>query len=294
MKAVVEPILERTPTVHKHTGGISRRVSASIWDLLSIRVPCRYQRAPVREVAHPNEKLCLINPSRQTCIQRRTISVYAISYGNHTGWMMTPKYGPLQLLLVLLSSMLLAACTTAGGPTDAEEAAERGEMEYIIGAGDALQIYVRDNPDLSVELPVRPDGKISVPMVRDVRAAGMTPSQLADDLEESLSEFIRSPNVTVMVTSFVGAYDDQVKIIGQAMEPQAVPYRDGMTVLDALIQVGGLTQFAAGNRARLVRGGRADSETVRVRLNDLLNDGDMRQNLPLRPGDVIVIPEAFF
>ncbi|MCC5813110.1 MAG: polysaccharide export protein [Ectothiorhodospiraceae bacterium] len=204
------------------------------------------------------------------------------------GWMTIARVG-----MVLLLAVFLTACGTTSAPTETPRT-DVTETDYVIGAGDQLQIYVRDNADLSVTLPVRPDGKISVPMVQDVRAAGLTPSALARELESELSEFIRTPNVTVMVMSFVGAYDDQVRIIGQALQPQAIPYRDGMTVLDAIIQVGGLTQFAAGNRARLVRGGREDSQSYSLRLNDLLNEGDMRYNYALRPGDVIVIPEAFF
>ena len=194
---------------------------------------------------------------------------------------------------VITVALALAACGTTGAPPD-DDAEQLDTGDYIIGAGDALQIHVRDNPDLSVSLPVRPDGKISVPMVRDVQAAGRTTSELADDLERELSEFIRDPMVTVMVTSFVGTYSDQVRIVGQAVQPQSIAYREGMTVLDAIISVGGLTQFAAGNRAQLVRGTGNDVQRFNVRLNDLLNDGDITQNRPLRPGDIIVIPEAFF
>ncbi|QIT56541.1 sugar ABC transporter substrate-binding protein [Aquisalimonas sp. 2447] len=196
------------------------------------------------------------------------------------------------LLLAVLAAAILAGCGSTGTPIEDMDRPEMGD--YVIGPGDALQIHVRDNPDLSVSLPVRPDGKVSVPMVRDVRAAGKTTSELADTLEEQLSEFIRDPMVTVMVTSFVGTYSDQVRIIGQAVQPQAIPYREGMTVLDAIIQVGGLTQFAAGNRTQLVRGTGEDAQKYRIRLNDLLNDGDVSQNRPLRPGDILVIPEAFF
>lgn len=189
-------------------------------------------------------------------------------------------------------ALLVAGCGTTGAPS--EELGQTESGDYVIGAGDTLQIHVRDNPDLSVSMPVRPDGKVSVPMVRDVEAAGRTTSELADNLEERLSQYIRDPMVTVMVTDFVGTYDDRVRIIGQAVQPQAIPYREGMTVLDAVIQVGGLNQFAAGNRAQLVRGQGEDSQKYRIRLNDLLNDGDIRQNHTLRPGDIIVIPEAFF
>ncbi|MDN3517212.1 polysaccharide export protein [Aquisalimonas lutea] len=166
--------------------------------------------------------------------------------------------------------------------------------DYVIGAGDSLQIHVRNNEDISVSLPVRPDGKISVPMVRDVEAAGRTTSELADHLEQELSRFIRDPMVTVMVTDFVGTYADQVRIIGQAVQPQAIAYREGMTVLDAIIQVGGLTEFAAGNRAKLVRGTGSGARRLDIRLGDLINDGDMSQNRALRPGDTLVIPEAYF
>lgn len=196
------------------------------------------------------------------------------------------------LLLAVVLAGALAGCGSTGTPIEDMDRPDMGD--YVIGPGDALQIHVRDNPDLSVSLPVRPDGKISVPMVRDVQAAGKSTSDLADTLESELSEFIRDPMVTVMVTNFVGTYSDQVRIIGQAVQPQAIPYREGMTVLDAIIQVGGLTQFAAGNRTKLVRGTGQDAQRYRIRLNDLLNEGDVRQNRPLRPGDILVIPEAFF
>lgn len=164
---------------------------------------------------------------------------------------------------------------------------------YIIGPGDTLSIYVRDNPKLSVTIPVRPDGRISMPLVQDVRAAGRTPSQLADVLTTDLSQYIRSPNVTVMVTSFVGAYRDEVRVVGQAVKPEAVAYRDGMTLLDVMIQVGGLTKFAAGNRAEIVRKVNGKEKTFTVHVADLLN-GDIKDNVPMRPGDIVIIPEAYF
>ncbi|MEX0729841.1 MAG: XrtA/PEP-CTERM system exopolysaccharide export protein [Aquisalimonadaceae bacterium] len=201
------------------------------------------------------------------------------------------SYCKFWMTLVLIGA--LTACGAPRGPGSINAPSE-AESEYVIGAGDELQIYVRNNPDLSVTLPVRPDGRISVPMVQDVRAAGKTPSTLAGELERELEAYIRNPNVTVMVRSFVGAYADQVRIIGQAVQPQAIPYRDGMTVLDAIIQAGGLTQFAAGNRARLVRGNGDDSRSFPLRLNDLVNSGDLRQNHVLRPGDILIIPEAYF
>lgn len=191
-------------------------------------------------------------------------------------------------------AIMLSGCATQGTPSDMSAPDRTGNSEYVIGAGDQLQIYVRNNDDLSVTIPVRPDGKISVPMLRDVEAAGLTPSELADDLEAGLSEFIREPTVTVIVTSFVGTYSNMVRIIGQAVQPQSIPFRDGMTVLDAVIQVGGLTRFAAGNRAKLIRGTASNNRTFSLRLDDLLNDGDIRHNHALRPGDILVIPEAMF
>lgn len=199
----------------------------------------------------------------------------------------------LHLLGLAVTAALLVGCGTPP-LADQDNEATAGAVEYTIGPGDTLQIYVRNNPDLSVTLPVRPDGRISVPMVQDVEAAGKTPSGLASDLEGELAEFIRSPNVSVMVMAFVGAYSDQVRIVGQAVEPQALAYRDGMTLLDAIIEVGGLTQFAAGNRAKLVRKTDSGNDTFRVRLGDLINDGDISANVRLYPGDIVIIPEAFF
>lgn len=205
------------------------------------------------------------------------------------------KFMKIALSIALVA--LLSACALPGGGGERRTVPESAAVEpstYTIGAGDQLQIFVRNNPDLSVTLPVRPDGKISVPMVQDVEAAGKSPSQLAEELESELSEFVRQPVVTVMVRDFVGAYQNQVRIIGQALRPQALSYRDGMTVLDAIIQVGGLTQFAAGNRAKLVRDVDGEKQTFDLRLEDLLNSGDISANVALRPGDIIIIPEAYF
>lgn len=166
--------------------------------------------------------------------------------------------------------------------------------EYRIGPGDAVQIFVWDHPDLSLDVQVRPDGEISTPLVEDLRAAGKTPTELARDIETVLSEYVRSPVVTVIMQGFQGEAEQQVRVVGQAAQPQAVPYRDGMTVLDLMITVGGLSEFAAGNRAKIVRK-TADSEvSIRVRLKDLLNDGDISQNVEMRPGDVLIIPQSIF
>lgn len=166
--------------------------------------------------------------------------------------------------------------------------------EYIIGPGDRINVFVWRNEDISVTVPVRPDGKISTPLVEDMQAVGKTPTQLARDIEAVLSEFVRAPQVNVIVEEFVGTFGEQIRVVGQAAEPQALPYRERLTLLDVMIEVGGLTEFASGNRARIVRTENGQRREIRVRLNDLLNDGDMNQNIAMRPGDVVVIPGSFF
>jgi polysaccharide export outer membrane protein len=165
--------------------------------------------------------------------------------------------------------------------------------DYLIGPGDSVQVFVWRNPDLTVTVPVRPDGKISTPLVENMVAVGKTPSQLARDIESALSTYVKSPEVNVIVTVPASVFS-QVKIIGQVLHPQALPYREGMTVLDAVLAVGGLGQFAAGNRAHLVRTVNGKSEEIKIRLEGLVNDGDMKQNLRLQPGDVLVVPETRF
>ncbi|TAM61131.1 MAG: sugar ABC transporter substrate-binding protein [Rhodanobacter sp.] len=165
---------------------------------------------------------------------------------------------------------------------------------YIIGPGDSLQVFVRDNPNLTTTVPVRPDGRISIPLVQSIMAAGKTPDQLAGDLEKALSQYIRSPLVTVIVESFVGAYSQQVRVVGQAAKPEAVPYRSGMTLLDVMIDVGGLTKFAAGNSAKIVRRLPDGTEqTIPVRLGDLMN-GTVKYNMDMHPGDILIIPQSLF
>lgn len=200
-------------------------------------------------------------------------------------------------LLRIIMAMTLAALVTACGTVGSTRLDDTKQLEtgdYVIGAGDSLQIHVRNNPDLSVNLPVRPDGKISVPLVKELAAAGRTPAELSGELEDRFAKYIRDPNVTVIVQDFVGTYSDQIRIIGEAVQPRALAYREGMTVLDAIIQVGGLTEFAAGNRTTLVRERNGTTKRYSVRLNDLLNNGDIGQNRPLRPGDILIIPEAYF
>ena len=167
------------------------------------------------------------------------------------------------------------------------------DTEYKIGPQDVLRIDVWKEPDISRVIPVRPDGKISTPLVEDMVAVGKTPSQLARDIEKSLGEYVKAPKVNVVVMIAVSVYS-QVKVIGQVKTPQALPYRDGMTVLDAVLAVGGLGQFAAGNRAHLVRIENGKQTEIKVKLDALVNNGDMKQNLLLKPGDVLVVPETRF
>jgi polysaccharide export outer membrane protein len=169
------------------------------------------------------------------------------------------------------------------------------DADYLIGPGDTLQVFVWQNPDLSISnLQVRPDGKISTPLVEDMVANGKSASQLARDIEKALAVYIRSPAVNVIVTNALSV-GSQVKVVGQAVTPKALPFKSGMTVMDVVIEVGGLGQFAAGNRAKIVRQ-EANGKTreIKVRLFDLLEKGDMRQNIKMQPGDVLIIPETRF
>jgi len=165
--------------------------------------------------------------------------------------------------------------------------------QYLIGPGDTLQVFVWNHPELTVTVPVRPDGQISTPLVENTHAAGRTASQLARELETKLAEYVRSPTVNVIVTAPLSIFS-QVKIVGQVAKPQALPYREGMTVMDVVLAAGGLSEFAAGNRAKVVRSDGGKEVEIRVRLSDLINKGDMKQNLPMRPGDVLVVPQSRF
>lgn len=166
--------------------------------------------------------------------------------------------------------------------------------DYLIGPGDSVDIIVWRNPEVSMAVPVRPDGKITTPLVEDLPASGKTSTQLARDIEQALSKYIQQPVVTVVVTGFVGPYTEQIRVIGEAAQPQALPYREEMTLMDVLIAVGGITEFAAGNKARVIRTVDGKQQQFAVRLDDLIRDGDISANVPMRQGDVLVIPESFF
>lgn len=165
--------------------------------------------------------------------------------------------------------------------------------DYVIGPGDSLNIFVWRNAELSVTVPVRPDGKISTPLVEDMVAVGKSPSMLARDIEQRLTEYVRSPQVNVIVAQAASTFS-QVKVVGQVRMPQALAYREGLRVLDIVLATGGTTEFASANRARIVRQVNGKSENIRVRLGDLLNKGDVRQNVELKPGDVFIVPQSMF
>ncbi len=165
--------------------------------------------------------------------------------------------------------------------------------DYVIGPGDSLQVFVWRNPELTAVVPVRPDGKISTPLVEDMVAVGKSPSGLARDIEKVLAEYVKSPQVNVIVTVPASVFG-QIKVMGQVLRPQALPYRSGMTVLDAVLAVGGLAPYAAGNRARIVRTENGQQKEIKIRLDALTNNGDMKQNLALQPGDILMVPESRF
>jgi len=181
-------------------------------------------------------------------------------------------------------------------PPVVEKPASQAADDYLIGSGDSLSIFVYHNPDLSESaVAVRPDGRISTPLIEDITAAGKTPTQLAREIEQRLAKYIQEPNVTVIVRGFIGPPDRQVRVIGEATDPIAIPYRDHMTLLDVMIATHGITKYAAGNRAVVVRtdpGGKQQS--IKVRLSDLIKYGDIGQNIEMSPGDTLIVPQSWF
>jgi polysaccharide export outer membrane protein len=191
------------------------------------------------------------------------------------------------------ASATAPAANTATAAADTATAAASVSPNYRIGPGDTLKVSVFQNDELTATIPVRPDGKISTPLVEDMVAVGKTPTELARDIEKSLAMYIKSPKVSVVVTNALSIFS-QVKVIGQVLHPQSLPYREGMTVLDAVLAVGGLGQFAAGNRAHIVRKENGKESDIKIKLESLINSGDMSQDLVLKPGDVVVVPETRF
>ncbi|MCZ7566019.1 MAG: polysaccharide export protein [Burkholderiales bacterium] len=193
---------------------------------------------------------------------------------------------------VVAALALLGACATSDHPPAPRDAAAP-EYKYLIGPLDTVNIIVWRNPELSLSVPVRPDGKITTPLVEDLPALGKDPTTLARDIEKSLSRYVRDPVVTVIVTSFAGPYSEQIRVIGEAARPQILAYRQKMTVLDVMIAVGGLTDFANGNAATILRTSEGD-KLYSVRLTDLVKRGDISANVEMKPGDVLVIPQSWF
>lgn len=198
----------------------------------------------------------------------------------------------LRALAVILAASL-AGCAAGGSYAPLPKAATASAQRYKIGPLDTLNVVVWRNPELSTQVTVRPDGYVSTPLVEDLQAAGKTPSDLAREMEQALSKVLRDPVVSVLVSSFQGVYSDQIRIVGEASKPQAVPYRQNMTVLDVMIQVGGLTDFADGNAAVLIRGAEGGKQ-YSVRLKDLLRRGDISANATMMPGDIIIVPQSWF
>ncbi|WP_458232470.1 XrtA/PEP-CTERM system exopolysaccharide export protein [Roseateles sp. P5_E8] len=194
-------------------------------------------------------------------------------------------------VLALLAVWLVGCATPSHPPAPLKVAGD--EYSYIIGAGDNLNIQVWRNPELSMAVPVRPDGKIAAPLVDEIVVQGKTSVQVARDVEKQLSKYVRDPVVTVIVTSFVGPYSEQIRVVGEAAKPQFLPYKQKMSLLDVMIAVGGLTDFAAGNSATILRTAEGNQQ-YSVRLKDLIKRGDVSANVEMRPGDILIIPQSLF
>ena len=197
----------------------------------------------------------------------------------------------LPLLIAFLAAAVLPGCATTYPP--APPLAASTDYNYLIGPGDLVNIVVWRNPELSTSVPVRPDGKIATALVEDLPAQGKDSTTLARDIEKALSKFIRDPVVTVVVTNFVGPYSEQVRVVGEAIKPQALSYKSKMTLLDVMIAVGGMTDFADGNNASILRTSEGNKQ-YGVRIKDLIKRGDVSANVEMKPGDVLIIPQSWF
>lgn len=196
--------------------------------------------------------------------------------------------------LIAFAAAVVAGCAGSGPKyPPAPVAAATPDYNYIVGPGDNLNIIVWRNPELSMTVPVRPDGKIATPLVDELVAQGKTSSQIARDVESAIAKFVRDPIVTVVVTSFVGPYSEQIRVVGEAAKPQFLPYKQKMTLLDVMIAVGGLTDFADGNSASILRAAEGDKQ-YGVRIKDLIKRGDMSANVEMKPGDILIIPQGWF
>ncbi|WP_026052552.1 XrtA/PEP-CTERM system exopolysaccharide export protein [Gayadomonas joobiniege] len=200
--------------------------------------------------------------------------------------------------LPIFAVSLLSACagtnTLPNATIHASQTTNINNYDYKIGPGDTLNIFVWRNPEISGSFIVRPDGKVTTSLVEDIEVSGQTPTQLARNIERILATYIKDPIVTVSISGFVGPYSEQIRVIGQATSPQAVNYRENMTLLDLMIEVGGLTQFAAGDSAKLVRIENGQQNTYDINIDSLINYGDIKENVDILPGDIVIIPEAWF
>jgi polysaccharide export outer membrane protein len=203
------------------------------------------------------------------------------------------RFAGVWLLGALLGLVWLAGCTNQPAHPPAPQEVASPDYNYIIGPGDSMSVIVWRNQDLSTSVTVRPDGKITVPLVEDVPAMGKNSTELARDIEKALGKYIRDPVVTIIMTGFVGPYSEQIRVVGEATKPQALPYRQNMTLLDVMIAVGGITDFADGNGAKLLRTSEQNA-LYSIRLKDLLRRGDISANVDVLPGDVVVIPQSWF
>lgn len=206
----------------------------------------------------------------------------------------------ISLLAALVIGALLAGCspsnlqTLPSATTHPSLTRNINDYSYLIGPGDSLNIFVWGNPEISGTFTVRPDGKLSTSLVDDIDASGRTPTELARSIESRLAAYVRDPIVTVIVEDFVGPYSEQVRVIGEASRPKAINYRENMTLLDVMVAVGGLTEYADGNDARLIRVINGQQRQFGLRMGDLIRDGDIQANIDILPGDIIIIPEAWF
>ncbi len=205
-------------------------------------------------------------------------------------WLTFPGFLSMRFLIVLFS-LCLSACGTSYPP--APQKASNQDYRYIIGPLETINIIVWRHPELSMSVSVRPDGKVTTPLVEDLVAIGKDPTTLAREIEKVLSKYVRDPTVTVVVTSFNGPYSEQIRVIGEATRPQVLAYRQNMTLLDVMIAVGGLTDFADGNSARIQRAAEGN-KVYSVRLKDLVKRGDVSANVDMRPGDVLIVPQSSF
>ena len=203
------------------------------------------------------------------------------------GWV---GFGKFCLLAVAIA--LASGCAGTNYPA-APTTAASDDYKYIIGPGDSVNIVVWRNPELSMSVPVRPDGRLAAPLVEDLVAQGKNPTTLARDIEQALAKFIRDPVVTVIVGGFVGPYSEQIRVVGEAAKPQALPYKQKMTLLDVMIAVGGITDFADGNRASILRTSDGNKQ-YSVKLRDLIKRGDFSANVDMKPGDILIIPQSWF